>query len=385
MAVLKSTYLSANIIGRSPFLCAIAALLLALLPPQFATAERIKDIASVAGVRDNPLLGYGLVVGLDGTGDKTGQVAFTEQSLRTMLLQFGITVPPETTINPKNVAAVTVHAVIPPFSKPGQKIDITASSLGNAVSLRGGTLLMTPLRGADGEVYAVAQGNIIVNGVSAAGEDGTNVTVNIPSVGRIPGGATIERSVKNDFLAADTIMLNLHSPDFTTALRVAEAINVSLKSNFAQALDAVSVVVKAPADSASRVGFLSHLELLEVVPETARAQVIINARTGTIVIGNHVTVMPAAVSHGGITVTIKENINVDQPNPLAAGETAVTPETEVDVDTGGVTNLITLDRGVTLQEVVKALNRVGASTNDLISILEALKTVGALRAQLIVI
>ena len=209
--------------------------------------------------------------------------------------------------------------------------------------------------------------------------------MNIPSVGRIPGGATIERSVKNDFLAADTIMLNLHSPDFTTALRVAEAINVSLKSNFAQALDAVSVVVKAPADSASRVGFLSHLELLEVVPETARAQVIINARTGTIVIGNHVTVMPAAVSHGGITVTIKENINVDQPNPLAAGETAVTPETEVDVDTGGVTNLITLDRGVTLQEVVKALNRVGASTNDLISILEALKTVGALRAQLIVI
>ena len=302
-----------------------------------------------------------------------------------MLLQFGITVPPETTINPKNVAAVTVHAVIPPFSKPGQKIDITASSLGNAASLRGGTLLMTPLRGADGEVYAVAQGNIIVNGISAAGEDGTNVTVNIPSVGRIPGGATIERSVNNDFLAADTIMLNLNTPDFTTALRVAEAINLSLKSNFAQALDAVSVVVKAPADSASRVGFLSHLELLEVVPETARAQVIINARTGTIVIGNHVTVMPAAVSHGGITVTIKENINVDQPNPLADGETAVTPETEVDVDTGGPTNLITLARGVTLQEVVKALNRVGASTNDLISILEALKTVGALRAELIVI
>ena len=171
MAVLKSAYLSANINCRFPFWSVVATLLLTLLPLQIATAERIKDIASVAGVRDNPLLGYGLVVGLDGTGDKTGQVAFTEQSLRTMLLQFGITVPPETTINPKNVAAVTVHAVIPPFSKPGQKIDITASSLGNAVSLRGGTLLMTPLRGADGEVYAVAQGNIIVNGVSAAGED----------------------------------------------------------------------------------------------------------------------------------------------------------------------------------------------------------------------
>jgi len=354
-------------------------------PLQVASAERIKDIASVAGVRDNPLLGYGLVVGLDGTGDQTGQVAFTEQSLRTMLLQFGITVPPDTTIKPKNVAAVSVHAVIPPFSKPGQKLDITASSLGNSTSLRGGTLLMTPLRGADGEVYAVAQGNIIVNGVSAQGEDGTNVTVNIPSVGRIPGGATIERSVQNDFLATDTIMLNLHTPDFTTARKVADAINQSLDANFAEALDAVSVVVKAPADSASRVGFLSHLELLEVEPEAASAQVIINARTGTIVIGNHVSVMPAAVSHGGITVTIKENINVDQPNALAEGETAVTPETEVDVDTGGPTNLITLARGVTLQEVVKALNRVGASTNDLISILEALKQVGALRAQLIVI
>lgn len=381
MAILKHRNPNTCSLSRWLWLLAVAV----FAPLQFASAERIKDIASVAGVRDNPLLGYGLVVGLDGTGDKTGQVAFTEQSLRTMLLQFGITIPPETRINPKNVAAVSVHAVIPPFSKRGQKLDITASSLGNAASLRGGTLLMTPLRGADGEVYAVAQGNIIVNGISAAGEDGTNVTVNIPSVGRIPSGATIEREVKNEFLAADTIMLNLHSPDFTTAQRVADAINKSLQSNFAQAMDAVSVVVKAPADSSSRVGFLSHLELLEVTPETARAQVIINARTGTIVIGNHVTVMPAAVSHGGITVTIKENLNVDQPNPLADGETVVTPDTEVDVDTGGPTNLITLARGVTLQEVVKALNRVGASTNDLISILEALKQVGALRAQLIVI
>lgn len=348
MAVLKNPRLMLKTLSQ--LLLAVSV----LLPVQTANAERIKDIASVAGVRDNPLLGYGLVVGLDGTGDQTGQVAFTEQSLRTMLLQFGITVPAETAIKPKNVAAVTVHAVIPPFAKPGQKLDITTSSLGNASSLRGGTLLMTPLRGADGEVYAVAQGNIIVNGVSAAGEDGTAVTVNIPSVGRIPGGATIERAVNNDFLAADTIMLNLHTPDFTTARRVAEAINKSLQSNFAQALDAVSVVVKAPADSASRVGFLSHLELLEVEPESSRAQVIVNARTGTIVIGNHVSVMPAAVSHGGITVTIKENLNVDQPNPLAGGETVVTPDTEVDVDTGEPTNLITLNRGVTLQEVVKA-------------------------------
>jgi len=201
VAVLATRMSQSRLYGGRFLQLAVRMLLLMLLPLQIASAERIKDIASVAGVRDNPLLGYGLVVGLDGTGDKTGQVAFTEQSLRTMLLQFGITVPPDTAINPKNVAAVTVHAVIPPFSKPGQKLDITASSLGNAASLRGGTLLMTPLRGADGEVYAVAQGNIIVNGISAAGEDGTNVTVNIPSVGRIPGGATIERSVQSDFLA----------------------------------------------------------------------------------------------------------------------------------------------------------------------------------------
>lgn len=347
-------------------------------------AERLKDIASVQGVRDNPLLGYGLIVGLDGSGDQTGQVAFTEQSLRSMLQQFGITIPPTVKIQPKNVAAVSIHAVLPPFVKPGQTIDITVNSLGNAKSLRGGSLLMAPLKGSDGKVYAVAQGNVIVGGFGASGNDGSSVTVNVPSVGRIPNGATVERSVPNSFASSDHITLNLHSPDFTTAMRVADAINLALDSDLAQPLDAVSILVEAPQDKLQRVGFLSFLELVEVEPGSNSAKIIVNARTGTIVIGDNVTVQPAAVSHGSLTVTINEDVNVDQPNPLADGETAVTPETEIDIDAES-SSLYTFKRSVTLQEVVQAMNDVGASPGDLVSILEALKQVGALTAQLIVI
>ncbi len=354
------------------------------LPVTAVQAERIKDLASVEGVRENPLLGYGLVVGLDGSGDKTGQVSFTEQSMRSMLQQFGVTIPPDVAIQPKNVAAVSIHAVLPAFAKPGQSLDITVSSLGNSESLRGGTLLMAPLKGADGQVYAVAQGNLIVGGISASGDDGSSVTVNIPSVGRIPNGATVERVVPNSFNTSKMITLNLHQPDFTTAKLVEKVINANLGFDNAQAIDAVSIEVRAPNDNSQRVEFLSFLEQLEIEPSESSAKIIINARTGTIVIGNHVTVMPAAVSHGSLTVTITEEVDVTQPNALADGDTAVTPDTNIDINEDA-NSLYTFNRVVTLQEVVQAINRVGASTGDLVAILEALKQVGALTAQLIVI
>ena len=347
-------------------------------------AERIKDLVSVAGVRDNPLLGYGLVVGLDGSGDKTGQVSFTEQSMRSMLQQFGVTIPPTVTIQPKNVAAVSIHAVLGPFAKPGQTLDITISSLGNAKSLRGGSLLMAPLKGADGQVYAVAQGNVLVGGVGASGNDGSSVTVNIPSVGRIPNGATVERVVPTNFSSTESITLNLHQPDFTTAKRVEDAINSKLGSDYAQAVDAVSITVTAPKDSTQRVEFLSYLEQLTVERAETSAKIIINARSGTVVIGNHVTVMPAAVSHGSLTVTINEDVDVSQPNPLAGGDTEVTPDSDININAES-TSLYALERGVTLQSVVQAMNQVGTSVGDLIAILEALRQVGALNAQLIVI
>lgn len=370
-----------NVVRR--FKVYLLAVLIAL-PVTAVQAERIKDLASVEGVRENPLLGYGLVVGLDGSGDKTGQVSFTEQSMRSMLQQFGVTIPPDVAIQPKNVAAVSIHAVLPAFAKPGQSLDITVSSLGNSESLRGGTLLMAPLKGADGQVYAVAQGNLIVGGISASGDDGSSVTVNIPSVGRIPNGATVERVVPNSFNTSKMITLNLHQPDFTTAKLVEKVINANLGFDNAQAIDAVSIEVRAPNDNSQRVEFLSFLEQLEIEPSESSAKIIINARTGTIVIGNHVTVMPAAVSHGSLTVTITEEVDVTQPNALADGDTAVTPDTNIDINEDA-NSLYTFNRVVTLQEVVQAINRVGASTGDLVAILEALKQVGALTAQLIVI
>lgn len=268
-----------------------------------AHAERVKDMASVAGVRSNQLVGYGLVVGLDGTGDQTSQTPFTVQSIKNMLNQFGITVPPNVNPQLKNVAAVSVSATLPPFAKPGQTIDVTVSSIGNAKSLRGGSLLMAPLRGADGQVYAIAQGNLVVGGLTAGGNDGSKVTVNIPSVGRVPNGATVERTVDNPFMASDSVVLNLRAADFTTANRLAESINKTMGEGTAQPLDATSVRVNAPRDAAQRVAYVSMLENLEVEPGEAPARVIVNSRTGTVVIGSHVRVMPAAVAHGSLTVT----------------------------------------------------------------------------------
>ncbi len=347
-------------------------------------AERIKDMASVQGVRGNQLVGYGLVVGLSGTGDQTSQTPFTVQSVRAMLAAQGVTLPGDQTLQLQNVAAVMVTAELPAFAKPGQRIDITASSLGNAESLRGGTLLMTPLKGADGEVYGIAQGNVVVGGFGASGADGSSVTVNVPSVGRIPNGATVEREVKSPFGMSAAVVLNLHTPDFTTAKRMSDVINDTLGADSARAADAVSVRVRAPQDADQRVSFISFLENLEFEPGAGAAKVIVNARTGTIVIGRGVRVTPAAVTHGSLTVTISEDFEVSQPGPFSEGQTVVTPGSEVQIEEEN-NPMFLFDPGTELSEIVNAVNRVGASPSDLVAILESLKQAGALRAELIII
>lgn len=350
-----------------------------------AYAERLKDIASLAGVRSNPLVGYGLVVGLDGTGDQTTQAPFTSQSFRSMLNQFGVAIPEGVNFQLKNVAAVTVQAKLPAFAKPGQYIDVTVSSIGNSESLRGGALLMAPLRGADGQVYAIAQGDLVVGGFGAEGADGSRVQVNIPSVGRIPNGATVEKVVANAFTESDNLIFNLKRADFTTAKRVAEEINELLGPQVARALDASSIFVTAPRDMNQRVTYMSVLENLQIDPGDAPAQVIINSRTGTIVVGKHVTIEPVAVTHGSLTVTITEGVNVSQPNAFAGGQTVVTPQTGT-VDIEEETNpMFEFPESTSLDEVVRAVNQVGAAPGDLMAILEALKQAGALKADLVVI
>jgi flagellar P-ring protein FlgI len=347
-------------------------------------AERVEDLASVAGVRSNQLVGYGLVVGLDGTGDQTSQTPFTIQSIENMLAKFGVTVPANTNPMLKNVAAVTVHATLPPFSKPGQMIDVTVSSIGNATSLRGGSLVMTPLTGADGQVYAMAQGSILVSGFGVEGKDGSSITVNVPSSGRIPNGATVERAVPNNFDAGPYVTLNLNTPDFTTAARLTDAINKLLGPDTAEALDAVSVRVRAPVDPSQRIAYVSTLERLNIDPPAPPARVIINSRTGTVVISSEVHVMAAAVASGSLTVTITERSDVSQPNAFSNGATAVTPRSTLDVKEEKA-HMFKFPAGVNLNEIVTAVNSVGAAPGDLVAILEALKEAGALRAQLIVI
>ncbi len=357
-----------------------------LIGTQSALAERVKDLASVAGVRNNQLVGYGLVVGLSGTGDQTTQTPFTVQSIINMLTQFGVTIPPGVSLQLKNVAAVTIQAELPPFAKPGQTIDVTVASIGNAKSLRGGSLLMAPLRGADGNVYAIAQGNLVVGGFGASGDDGSSVAVNIPSAGRIPSGATVERAVPSDFLANEAIVLNLHTPDFTTSNRLAEQINTIMGEGTATSIDAVSVAVRAPVDNRQRSAFVSMLENIDVEPGAVAAKVIVNSRTGTVVIGDNVRVTPAAVSHGSLVVTISERPFASQPNaPFSnAGETVVLPDSDVEI-TQEQASMFLFEPGTSLDEIVQAVNRVGAAPGDLVAILEALKQAGALRAELVVI
>jgi flagellar P-ring protein precursor FlgI len=349
-----------------------------------AKGERVKDLADVEGVRSNPLVGYGLVVGLNGTGDQTTQAPFTVQSLEAMLAKLGVTVP--TNVNPqlKNVAAVAVHADLPPFVKQGQMIDVTVSSIGNAVSLRGGALLMTPLKGVDGQVYAIAQGNVIVGGLGVSAKDGSRISVNVPSAGRLPNGASVERTVPNAFDQGGDLVLNLHTPDFTTAARMAESINSVLGSPLAHPADAVSVHVKAPEDAAQRVGFMASLENIEVSPGDAPARVIVNSRTGTVVISSHVQVMPAAVAHGNLSVTISEKPQVSQPNAFSQGTTQVVPQSQIEINEGSG-HMFVFQAGVDLDAIVRAVNQVGAAPGDLVAILEALRAAGALRAELIVI
>jgi flagellar P-ring protein precursor FlgI len=378
--------MDALLMNAKPRLLVCRMLLVAALGllPMLASAERVKDVASVAGVRHNQLVGYGIVVGLDGTGDQTSQAPFTVQSILNMLAKFGVTVPPNVNPQLKNVAAVTVTAELPPFSKPGQTIDVTVASIGNSSSLRGGSLIMTPLRGADGEVYAMAQGSVIVSGFGVSGKDGSRVSVNVPSGGRVPNGATVEREVGNSFGSQPFIALNLNTPDFTTATRLAEAINQTFGAGTARAADAVSVRITAPVDVAARVAFVSALQELTIEPGEAPARVIINSRTGTVVIGSHVRVMPAAVAHGSLSVTIRERSDVSQPAPFSEGETVVTPRSEIAVDQPAA-RMFVFNAGVDLNDIVRAVNQVGAAPGDLVAILEALREAGSLRAELIVI
>jgi flagellar P-ring protein precursor FlgI len=347
-------------------------------------AERIKDIATVAGVRGNQLIGYGLVTGLDGTGDQTSQTPFTIQAVKNMLAQLGVLVPDNVNPQLRNVAAVTVQATLPPFAKPGQTIDITVSSLGNAQSLRGGSLLLSPLRGADGETYALAQGNLVVGGFGISGDDGSRVSVNVPSTGRVPNGATVERMVPSTLGTAEALVLNLNTPDFTTAARLTDSINASLGAGTAATIDAVSIRVRAPAGESERVAYLSHIENLDVEPAAAAARVIVNSRTGTVVIGANVRVTPAAVAHGSLVVRITETALVSQPNAFARGSTVVVGQSDIDVDQGS-SRMFMFEPGTSLNDIVEAVNQVGAAPGDLVAILEALREAGALRAQLIVI
>jgi len=345
-----------------------------------AQAQRIKDLADVAGVRDNQLIGYGLVVGLPGTGE---QSPFTEQSFKTMLSNFGITMPQKLKPKIKNVAAVAVHAELPAFAKPGQTIDVTVSSMGSAKNLRGGTLVQTILMGLDGNAYAVAQGSLIVSGLGAEGLDGSKILVNTPTVGRIANGAIVEREVPSPFASGDHITFNLRRSDFTTAQNLSDAINDFIEGS-ARAIDATSVEVTAPRDVADRVSFLSVLENLEFEPSSPSAKIIVNSRTGTIVIGANVRLLPAAITHGGITVTINEIQAVSQPNALAEGATFQTNQSVVNINKGD-SRMFIFNPGVTLDTLVRAINEVGAGPGDVMAILEALDQAGALRGELIVI
>jgi len=365
----------------------LAALLLSLsLMAPAVQAERLKDLASIAGVRQNQLSGYGLVVGLDGTGDQTTQTPFTVQSIVAMLQSKGVNLPPGTSLQLKNVAAVMVTTSLPAFAQPGQTLDITVSSIGNAKSLRGGTLLMTPLQGADGQVYGMAQGNVLVGGVGVqASGGGAQVQVNHLAVGKISAGATVERAVASTLGADNQIRLELNQTDFTTASRVVEAINDKFGPGIATALDGRVIRVRTPSSSDQRVSFLGLLQGIDVSPAEAAAKVIMNARTGSVVMNQSVALENCAISHGNLTVTISPDAaQVSQPNALSRGRTVVTQNASVEIkkDPGKV---LMVKGGATLQEVVKAMNSIGASPQDLLAILQALKAAGSLRADLEII
>jgi flagellar P-ring protein FlgI len=356
-----------------------------------AMADRLKDLTSIAGVRSNQLVGYGVVVGLAGTGD--GSSGLTLQSLQSMVSQFGL-VTDAANLTAKNAAAVMVTAEMPAFMKPGQRLDVTVSTVGGARSLRGGTLLMTPMLGADGETYAVAQGNLVVGGLGVDGNDGSSVVVNVPTVGRIPRGASVEKMVDTPFQTTENVILNLHQADFSTALRVSDAVNDVFGPDVAVPLDASSIKIRAPMDPSQKVSFVSLLENIEVNPARPAARVIINARTGTIVIGGDVRVTPAVVTHGSMTVKVKEDQKIVQGEATTTttnGVTTTTPgaatavaDSEIEIEEE-VAKAFIFDTGVELSDIVDSINAVGAGAADMVAILEALREAGALRAEIIII
>jgi len=364
----------------SSIFCAL--LLACTLISQPAHAERLKDLASIQGVRSNQLIGYGLVVGLDGTGDQTTQTPFTVQSIISMMQQMGVSLPPGTSLQLKNVAAVMVTSTLPAFAQPGQTLDVTVSSMGNAKSLRGGTLLMTPLKGADGQIYAISQGSLVVGGVGASA-NGAQTQVNHLSVGRITAGATVERAVPNNISQSDHVNLELKEADFSTATLVVDAVNRRFGQNTAFAQDGRVIRVQPPANS-NRVAFLAALESINVAPAASSAKVIVNARTGSVVMNQTVTLESCAVSHGNLTVTVSSEPVISQPGPLSTGQTVVTARSQVDIkkEPGQV---LRLDSGANLSDVVKALNAIGATPQDLLAILQAMKAAGSLRAELEII
>ncbi len=348
-----------------------------------AHAERLKDLATIQGVRDNQLLGYGLVVGLDGSGDQTTQTPFTVQSVMNMLQQMGVNLPPAGSMQLKNVAAVMVTASLPAFAQPGQTLDVTVSSMGNAKSLRGGTLLMAPLKGADGQIYGMAQGNVLVGGVGAAAA-GSKAQINHLSVGRISSGATVERAVPSSLGQGDAIFLELKDTDFSTASRVVDAVNRAFGPETAAAQNGRVIRVRAPLDSSRRVAFLGELESINLTPAQTAAKVILNARTGSVVMNQAVTLDSCAVSHGNLSIVISTENAVSQPAPLSGGQTVVTQNSQIDIrrDPGQV---MMLKGAASLADVVKALNAIGATPQDLLAILQAMKAAGSLRAELEII
>ncbi|RSV20693.1 flagellar basal body P-ring protein FlgI [Sphingomonas sp. ABOLG] len=364
-------------------LLALPALLIAALCVAApATADRIKDLGGFQGIRSNQLTGYGVVVGLPGTGDDN--LEYTVQSMKAVASRFGLQLPPNANQGLKNAAVVMITAELPAFAKPGQRIDITVSSMGKAKSLRGGSLIMAPLLGADGQIYAMAQGNLAVGGLGAEGKDGSQIVVNTPSTGRIPEGATVERAVATGFADSPSLTFNLQRADFTTAQNVAAAINQRLGFGVAQAVDAVSVAVRAPVGADVRATLMSTIENLDVVSAEPPAKVIVNARSGTVVINSAVRVGPAAVTHGKLTVRIDENQRISQPAPFSQGQTAREQKSGVAVDEEH-RPMFLLAPGPKLADIVKAVNAIGASPADLVAILEALKEAGALKAELIVL
>ncbi|MBV7257018.1 flagellar basal body P-ring protein FlgI [Pacificimonas sp. WHA3] len=376
-------------ISRSRFISAVylAALLTGFLAIVItavtpAQAARVKDLGSFAGVRSNQLTGYGIVVGLAGTGDDN--LAYTIESMKSTVSRFGLTLPDGVNPSVKNTAAVILTAEIPAFAKPGQTIDITVSALGKAKSLRGGTLILSPLMGADGQVYAMAQGNVVIAGLGAEGRDGSRIQVNVPSSGSIPGGATVERMVSSPLGSSAALVFNLHQADFSTAMNVSKTINNAFGDGTATPMDAVSIQVSAPAAVKDRVALIGMIESLQAERAAAAAKVIVNSRSGTVVIGQDVRITAAAVSHGSLIVRVDENLDASQPEPFSDGETVVLPDSEISIaETGG--RAFVFEPGVSLADLVKAINDVGAAPSDLVAILEALKAAGAMTAELVVI